>query len=204
MSDPFEGVTAWPLSWPNGWKRTARHERARFGAHTIYKAIQELYHQVALLGVPRGRVVLSTNLKLRLDGIPYSGQRAPEDPGAAVYFELRKAPRVLACDRWDRVEHNLWALAKHVDAMRAMERWGVGSLEQAFAGFVGLPEHAGRRAWWQTLGLTGPSGHSPDDVQRAYRERARSAHPDRAGGSHDAMSELNEARAEALRAVGAA
>ena len=202
MSRVFEGVTAWPLCWPSGWKRAARRERARFGAHTVYKAIQEVYHQVELLGVARGRVILSTNLALRLDGIPYSGQRAPQDPGAAVYFELRRgAPRVLACDRWDRVEHNLWALARHVDAMRAMERWGVGSLEQAFAGFVGLPERAGQRAWWQTLGLDGPGGHTLERVQAAYRARARVLHPDLPGGSTEAMAELNEAREVALREI---
>ncbi len=80
--------------------------------------------------------VVSTNLEPRLDGLPRSGQRKPEDPGAALYFRLNDTPVVLACDHYDTVAANLAAIAAHIDAMRAMERHGVGSLEQMFAGFA--------------------------------------------------------------------
>jgi hypothetical protein len=33
--------------------------------------------------------ILSTNIKLRVDGLPYSNQAQPNDTGAAVYFNLK-------------------------------------------------------------------------------------------------------------------
>lgn len=38
----------------------------------------------------------------------------------------------------------------------------------------------------------------PDHIERAYREKAKRAHPDH-GGSDAAMAELNEARAAGLK-----
>ncbi len=99
-------------------------------------------------------LVISTNIELRNDGLPYSNRRAPADPGAAIYFILKKKPCVLACDRWDRVEDNLWAIAKHLEALRGQDRWGVGSVEQAFAGYTALPApgESGAAVWYQVLG----------------------------------------------------
>jgi DnaJ-domain-containing protein 1 len=52
--------------------------------------------------------------------------------------------------------------------------------------------------WWDILGVSPDA--SKQDVTRAYRERAKSAHPD-AGGSDAAMTELNKAREQALRTL---
>jgi len=67
-------------------------------------------------------VLLSTNVQVRLDGLPRSGQNEPADPGAAVYFTLKGKPRCLACDRWSRVADNIAAIAAHVYAIRAVDR----------------------------------------------------------------------------------
>src|SRR5262249_31741204 len=75
----------------------------------------------------------------RTDSAPYSGARKSYDVGAAVYFSLNKKPYCLPCDRWNRLPDNLAAIAAHLEAMRGMDRWGVGSIEQAFAGYKALP-----------------------------------------------------------------
>jgi hypothetical protein len=135
---------------------------------------------------------------VRLDGLPRSGQAEPRDPGAAVYFTLKRAERCLACDRWDRVSDNIAAIAQHIDALRRIDRYGVGTLDQAFAGYAQLPERAGRD-WWTVLGV------EPDAplavIEEAFRDRARVLHPD-TGGNHDAMASLTAARTEARRACG--
>lgn len=186
-----------PLSWPTGWPRTASHQRAdaAFRSNdrilTVAVAIDRLQCELDRL---RARdYILSTNVELRLDGMPRSGQAEPSDPGAAIYFKLNGKDTVLACDKWKRVADNIAALAKHIEALRGMDRWGVGSIAQAFAGYQALPAP---EQWWQVLGV---GQHAPRaQIQEAYRELARAAHPDQ-GGSTAAMARLNAARDAALR-----
>jgi hypothetical protein len=202
----LEGVQRFPLSWPIGWKRTQRYSRksrapfrSRGQSMTVGEAVRRLTGELQRLGVRSGDFIVSSNLETRLDGLPYANQREPDDSGVAVYFRLRNADRVMACDTWTRVADNLAAIAGHIDAIRRVDRYGVGSLDQAFAGYVGLP--AKGETWRATLGF------GPDDqvdiakVEQAFRDRARSAHPDIEGGSHDAMASLTMARDEAKRAL---
>ena len=127
------------------------------------------------------KTVLSTNVKLRIDGQPYSNQPQVADPGAAVYFELKGKPISLACDKWNRVEDNVFAIAKHIESLRAQDRWGVGSIEQAFRGYLALPAvgESSASTWWQTLGVS--VNASPDQVREAYRILVKKLHPDRGG-----------------------
>lgn len=189
---------AFPLHWPLGRPRASHRKRAPFntkvnnGRYTetryvsMANARDRLQSELDLLRA--GNIVLSTNVELRLDGQPRSGQPTPADPGAALYFTLKGKPTVLACDRWDRVEDNIVAIAKHIEALRGMDRWGVGTLEQAFAGYQALPEP---EQWWQVLGVKADA--SIDEIDAAWREKARKDHPD-VGGSTAAMARLNAAR----------
>jgi hypothetical protein len=118
-----------------------------------------------------------------------------------VYFKLKGQDRVLACDVWTRVADNLTAIAHHIDAIRAIDRYGVGNLEQAFAGYTALP--AKGQTWRTTLGFAPDQPVTREEVDAAFRERARSAHPDAEQGSHDAMASLTEARLEARKELGA-
>lgn len=214
---------AYPLSWPTGWPRTAatKRTRARFSTKetvyyndgktshqrsrelTIYAAMRRLTDELARLGVRSESILISTNVETKRDGQPRSDRRAPDDPGVAVYFRLTGKDRVLACDKWDRVADNMAAVAGHIDAIRRQERYGVGTMDQAFAGYAALPPpgaHAQRR--WQAV-LFGPDGEGTiGDAENAYRRLARQRHPDN-GGSHDQMAELNRAIADARKELGA-
>lgn len=206
-----ETPTAFPLTWPSGWLRTpvARRAPAKFrstqtkswssgGSYRASDAIKltdardRLQREFDLMRATG--VVLSTNLRLRLDGLPRAGEPEPADPGAACYFKLRGRPVVLACDRWTRVAGNIAAIAAHLDAMRGMERWGVGSVEQLFTGYAALPAPIAPDDWRSVL----RNPQSLDEAETAYRELMRSAHPD-AGGSQAAAARLNAAIAEARR-----
>jgi DnaJ-domain-containing protein 1 len=134
---------------------------------------------------------------VRLDGLPRSGHREPDDPGAAVYFSLHGKPRCLACDRWNTVAENLAAIAAHVSAIRAVDRYGVGTLDQAFAGYAQLP--ASTEEWWTILGVAPDASRT--EIDEAFRALAKKVHPD-AGGSNEAMARLNEARRAAHQYIG--
>jgi hypothetical protein len=134
-------------------------------------------------------LIISTNIELRRDGLPYAGRREPTDKGVAVYFEYRKRPMCFACDRWDRIGDNIYAVAKTIEALRGIERWGSGSMvEQAFTGFVALPAP---KSPWEVIGV--PPGASIDEIEVAFRAKAKKLHSD-LGGNDPAMAELNAAR----------
>jgi hypothetical protein len=192
-------IPAFPLQWPAGWKRTPNHHRtrAKFGKKaqsthgswqtrnslTIAQALERVRAELQRMGVRDDDLVISTNLQLRLDGFPRSGQPEPADAGVAVYWtELRDSgnpPRCMAIDRYDRVADNLAAVAATLDAMRAIERHGGAEiLERAFTGFTALG-HDGSRKWWDVLGVA--SDAAAHDVEAAYRRRRAATHPDRGG-----------------------
>jgi len=223
-------ATRYPLSWPFGWKRTKSGERATatFTESAMVKRSQwnreaVRYDQIEVkgtkrVGLPTARerltdqlqrlgaadVLLSTNLQLTTYGQPRGGQGEPADPGVAVYFTLHGKDRVLACDKWTTVAGNMAAIAAHIDAIRRVDRYGVGTLDQAFAGYDSLPAPGShnRPPWRKVLGIAEDENCSAEAVQAAYRDMAKQFHPDLQGGSHEAMAMLNEARDQALREIG--
>ncbi len=177
--DDLGNVTAYPLVWPEGWARTPASKTAwpQFGQHSVRDCTDKILNEVRLAG--GSHTVISTNVPLKLNGLPYSNQRPPADSGAAVYFQYKGKPIVLACDKWRTVEHNLWAITCHLSALRGQDRWGVGNLEQAFQGYLALPAP---ESPWQVLGIA-PTADE-DEIRSAYRELVRKTHPD-AGGNQD-------------------
>lgn len=190
-------IEAYPLAWPHGWPRTKQPQASRFDV-TFAAARDGLMDEIRLLG---GRLpILSTNVALRRDGLPYANQPEPSDRGVAVYFTWKGQQRVFACDRWDRVHDNMRALQKTIEAIRGIERWGASDmLERAFSGFTALPA-PGAKSWREVFGYHETQIPTAAELNRTWRDLAGKRHPD-AGGSHDLMSELNEARAAALREI---
>lgn len=201
-------IEAYPLSWPMGRPRTRTPQpHAHFDKRrTVAQATQKIVHELELLGARN--IIVSTNVPLRLDGLPRSNYGRLHDEGAAVYFTIRTKnargidvagiPTCLGCDRWNKVEHNLWAIALWIESERQQLRNGVGTIEQAFAGFRALPMDTGGVSCWELLGVK--PGATADDINAAWRERAKAAHPD-TGGSHESMTNLNTARDQALSMV---
>jgi len=201
---------AFPLQWPDGWPRTPteqkqdskyRFKKQRWNSSqspywTFAEARDALIDELDRMGARSA--VLSSNYETRLDGLPRAGGPIPDDTGVAVYFDLGGRPMVMACDRHIRAEENMRSIALALEAMRQLERHGGGvMMEKAFSGFVALPAP---KAWHQVLGVS-PAA-SRDEIERAFRILAKTAHPD-AGGSNTAMAELNDARRQGLEAAGA-
>jgi hypothetical protein len=208
--------TRYPLAWPNGRPRTRQRRRGTFSVSTGGKARQvtitaaadRLEAEIEKLGGVYP--LLSSNLETRIDGRPRADRATPADPGVCVYFQLKGAPYVLACDTFDEVAQNIAALAAHIEATRRIERYGVASAAETLQAFAALPPPGPppARPWWEVLGLAPNIGdllHTPElrrtVIQTVWKDLALNAHPDR-GGSDAIMAELNAARAEALKALG--
>src|SRR5262249_9015595 len=143
-------------------------------------------------------VVISTNVPLRRDGLPYADAERVTDPGVAVYFDLDGTQHVIACDVWQSARSNTQAIAKTVEAMRGIERWGSSEImKRAFSAFVALPPAS---TDWRSI--FGADCTDLGELRTRYRSLAISAHPDR-GGSHDEMVRLNTALEAAERELGA-
>lgn len=191
---------SYPLTWPFSVPRTKRPTWSKFDRkRSLETARKELWRELSRLGAQSP--ILSTNIRLRVDGFPYSNQRQPDDKGVALYFTLKGRRYCLPCDRWDRVECNVYAIAKHIEAMRGQDRWGVGSVEQAFAGYQALPAPTQSRPWWEVFGMRDKSSLPADRLKSAYRVLAQRKHPDN-GGSTEAMAELNQAYEDAKKELG--
>lgn len=198
-------TAAYPLKWPDGWKRTpeARRKDSNRFATTPEKAVNELYETLVKLGAKS--IVLSSHLQLSAKGhmlVGNSRQRLP-DPGVAVYFGRADKQFVLAQDAFDTVLGNMRSIGIALEALRTLERHGGAHLaERAFGGFAALPPPEKPFIWREELGLPILSAMDPE-VQlaiatAAHRALAKKAHPD-GGGNTERMARLNKAM-EAARA----
>lgn len=191
---------AWPLHWPEGWRRTTSREHSRF--KTGFGAARKyLFEELGRMGATG--VILSTAIPLRNDGMPRANM-TPDggDPGAAVYFKRKGKDMVFACDKFRQPCDNIYAIAKTIDAMRSIERWGASDMmERAFSGFKALNSENGGESWWSILGCSATS--SKLEIEAAYKAKLRQCHPDVPGGSHEAMTKVNIARDQALQGVAA-
>jgi hypothetical protein len=204
-------ATRYPLAWPNGWKRTTSRRQAMFSKKVSKtNGVGGTYRQTQNLTVGDGLArlegelrrlgarnpVISSNLRRNQDGSITAAQaKMLADPGIAVYFRLNQQPRVLACDKWNSAADNMAAIAGHIEAIRAQERYGVGTLDQAFAGYAALPPVGGTQGgdWRAELELHDSTIVTLAVVEAQYTRLLKLRHPDR-GGSHDAVVRLNLAR----------
>jgi hypothetical protein len=184
---------AYPLYWPEGWKRSRFREESRF--KTGFGAARNLlFAELNRLGA--NKVILSTSVPLRNDGLPRANTRPDGgDSGVSVYFKRNGKDMVFACDKYRETCDNIYAIAKTIDAMRGIERWGASDMmERAFSGFKALNAENDGESWWSILGCTAHA--SNDEIDAAYKRKIREVHPD-AGGSHEAMTKVNIARDQA-------
>jgi len=192
-------IEAYPLTWPEGWPQTepGKREVSRFNT-SADRARKNLLNEIKLLvgkySYKRSDVIISTNVKLRLDGEPYMSQRAPDEQGVAVYFEYKEKPMVFACDRWKLIQDNIHSIGKTIEALRGIERWGASDmLERAFTGFQQLPFHDTELETWQDVLQVG-NQFTFDECERNYKLLAAEYHPDKKSGSNEKMQQLNWAR----------
>lgn len=214
-----------PLQWPDGFKRTPadKRQRSKFGFKnsgqvSFSHALQELREEVERLGA--ANVVITSDLPTRNDGTPYApGDKRVQDPGIAVWCIVpddhgNQQERVFACDRWISHAENMTGIAKSLDAIRGLGRWGMADVvARAMGGFAALPPGSGdeyvppapppkARPWREVLNMRGSIMEALDKADQIaiaktrHRDAIKKAHPD-AGGTHELAAEINAALAAA-------
>lgn len=189
----MQPISSYPLCWPPGRQRTKCRQSSRFKVPSFARVRDELLDELRRMSARN--VILSTNLKQRLDGLPLANQRQPDDPGVAVYFKYKSKEVCFACDRWRSIEENMQAIRHTIEALRGIARWGTGDMvDAAFTGFEALP--AKSESWQSVLGVG--INATLEIAEEAYSRLAMIHHPDR-GGSAEKMAKLNDAISEARR-----
>lgn len=185
-------TTAFPLSWPDHIPRSKQREKGGFKT-SLATALKNVQASLKLFAKDSGKsissLVISSNVSL--------GAEKPDDPGVSVWFTWDGLQVCVPVDRYLSVEANLQAIHHIIEARRTELRHGTLALVRAtFMGFKALPPAGGTKPWWSVLGIDRTASRT--EIERAYREKAKAAHPD-AGGSNEAMAALTRARDEALR-----
>lgn len=194
-------VDAYPLQWPEHMPRSRIREKSRFKT-TIAGALKNVRSSIEAFGRDSGKavsnIVLSSNVTL--------GNDRPADPGVAAWFTWDGMSICIPVDRYQTAEENLQAIHHVLEARRTELRHGTLHLVRAtFKGFTALPPPPGakpKRQWWEVLemkpDLQVSSPRFREEVDAKFKQLAKTRHPD-AGGSTEAMAELNQAREEALK-----
>ena len=187
-------TTAYPLAWPPGFPRTKTREKGQFKT-TLHGALNNVKESLRRFAVDSGKklegLVISSNYSL--------GVERPNDPGVSVWFTWDALQVCIPVDRYTSVESNLQAIHHVIEARRTELRHGTLALVRAsFTGFAALPPPTGQRTWRAVFGIPEDMPATPSAVEATYRELARARHPD-AGGSQEAMAELNIAVEQARK-----
>lgn len=214
MSDiKFEALDGWPDEHGK-----PRGEWARFKA-TYSKTEKLLKRELELIGARE--IVLQTGhypRDIRRDGLPKVDARSPRFPGVVLGFRKWNPAAKnydtiqLPCSTFDHWEDNLRAVALSLEALRAVDRYGVTRKNEQYAGWTKrIESQTGAQGGNGKLSVeaaalviaacASASGEQFSSVliqsdsaeaERAFKAAAREVHPD-AGGSEASMAKVNEA-----------
>lgn len=201
----FVPVAAWPgVRTPPAERRRSQFERREIFTRTTYDLDRELR------ALEAENIVLQTfhqEGQIRVsDGLPRATARDPEDPGVILTFDSRHGPLSFPCDTYETWQENLRGIALGMQALRAVDRYGVTRHGEQYRGWKALPGPGGSTTTMTAaaaavvLSRLAP-GYSPAMIlgapahaRAAYRLAARAAHPDVAGGSNGAFHQVQAAR----------
>lgn len=189
----FRPVEKWPREEARSPKRanfsslssTTGHKTTKRYDDIIDLLDREIWHAGAKKAVIQAHL---TERDLRVDGQLRSNS-SPKKPGVIVSFEGKHGPISMPCDAFDHWKDNLYAIAKALEALRMVDRYGVTSHGEQYRGWKALPAvgddidaaarfvalHGGTEDRWRDV-----KGDRAT-FQIYYRHAARKTHPDTGG-----------------------
>lgn len=188
--------TTRPLSDRTWLRQFGKRERSQFTTSWT-DALDLLKREIDMLA---GReVVIEIDVSgadLRLDGRLRANARPPL-PAIVVAFESKKrGPLLFRSDRYgeppyrNRMEmwqHNVYAVAKTLESLRAVERYGAAESGEQYRGYAQIESTqkslSANEAREYLVSVVDVVDESWDDAALVRRAR-RETHPDRAGSEH--------------------
>jgi hypothetical protein len=184
-------TAAYPLQWPPGVPRAARHDKSRFKT-ALPTAINRVKASLAGFAKDSGKdlsnIVISSNASL--------GDENPAEPGVSVWFTWDQLSVCIAVDRYRTLADNLTAIHHIIEGRRVELRHGTLAMVRAtFTGFLAIAAPV-RRPPHDVLGV--PPKATEAQIKEAFNFKIKPAHPDN-GGSQAAVQEVTDARDAMLK-----
>jgi hypothetical protein len=191
-----------------------RSSGARFRAAWT-DTVTLLRREAELLGAPAIAIQVDTDeTQIRLDNMLRSAARVGH-PGVKLSFTSIHGPLTYATDQFDHWKANVRAIALGLQALRAVDRYGISKNGEQYTGWNAISDKpfAGERdlsvneAVSTLMTLTGidvtPDQllSDPKMVAAAYRSAAVRFHPDRHGGDEKMFVRAAQARDVLLAAL---
>lgn len=193
------------IDWPPGFDRIDPADRRKYpGGFEVSRreAFDSILDELEKLDAYNVDVQTNAPHTARHSHRPYK-DRDPQVPAVVVYFEQDGERYAVPCDRWNNLRDNARAIAKYLDAKRAIERYGVSTVDTEMS-TQALPsgeedvivaDDGSQMEPHEVLGV------SPDAPKAVIEGAARSlkgdAHPDN-GGSRDEFDRIAKAETAML------
>ena len=200
------------LEWPDGFDRTPPRKRETY-PHGFRvsrsEAFDNILEELRKMDARNVQVKTAAPHTKASPHRPYA-DRDPDDPGVVVYFERDGQQFAVPCDRWDNLRDNAQAIAKYLDAKRAIQRYGVSTIESEFStqalppadeeAIAAPPASGGDELDEEPHEILDVAPDAPDEVvTAAFKAQVKDleGHPD-TGGSSRRFQKLKQARDELL------
>jgi hypothetical protein len=168
----FRPLPVWP--YPTT-PPTERRSRWTFKA-SWSDTLQLLEHEIS--GLSGHDVVIGAGFRerdVRLDGMPRADAQAPQHPGIEISFDTGRGRLTYSTDVCTFWQHNVRSIALGLEALRAVDRYGITHRGEQYAGFLALA--AG--------GPDSTRGAQLVEQAGGVRQALMASHPDHGGDPTD-------------------
>ena len=124
-----------PLSWPESIPVTSlmqqRSDNGFSPNMSLTEAINFLKEEIESANI--GQAVLYCDVEQ--PAVERLRKKVGSRTGVCLHINYRERGYILTCDRWQRLEHNIYAIHLALRQWCNMVRWGIGSLSTLMTGF---------------------------------------------------------------------
>lgn len=199
MDFRFRPLDGWPDARTPADQRRSRWTFKAGWADTLHKLDYELAH----LGAKEAVIEADfTDSDIRLDGLPRANARNPQFPGVRISFDSKHGPLQYATDSYEYWQHNIRAIALGLEALRAVDRYGITAHAEQYRGWIAIEGPAGDGdlrhptsvlAWLRSERVSGIAGAGGLTLKQLLRQVARNLHPD-VGGDPAMWAKFDQAK----------
>jgi len=198
----FVPLENWPgIQTPN-WKRKDGSFRASYA-----KTLDQLEYELNALKAKNITVQAYFGRdQIRNDGWPFS-KANPAGPGVVLSFTSKNGELSFPCDTYKAFDDNLRAIVLALEALRAVDRYGVTQHAEQYKGWSRLPPAPQNMRATDALAFvalhSGIQPQASDQFEKAYRVAAKKLHPDnQQTGDEGQFIMLQQAKASVSKELG--